>query len=356
MTSGATLFPGDKVRLGANSTAALQFGKNLVSATSRTEFVVRPVGITLRGGRIQVRTGSGESFAVGAPFFNLTIVSPGGGASSAEIRPGGAHAQVSSVAGAAELTAAGSDLPYKLRAGETVTVDAASGNAPAADPQAGRGAATPSAGKVASLVPQVQIDRSSTTSVANVSTQVFWNDNLRSGPTGRARIELNDGSLLSLGSNSVMRVVQHDAKAQQTTLDLAVGRMRGQIVKLTRPGSKFEIRTPMGVAGLVGTDFSLFVTPDYAELMVFSGAVRFTPTSNVQAVTANAGMKARIFKSGMIEGPSPETPDEIQTAENLTNAPKTPVQNVSIPGVHGALMPTVIVSVATGTAVIGIGA
>ncbi|MGD0908695.1 MAG: FecR family protein [Candidatus Acidiferrales bacterium] len=351
MTAGATLFPGDVVQLGAGSTAALQFGKNLVLATSFTEFVIEPAGVSLRSGRMQVRASSGDSFAISGPFFNLSIVSPAGGASSVEIRVGGAHAQVSTVAGAAELTAAGSNVRYKLHPGETATLDGTTG-----DPQANQGAAKLAAGKISSLVPQVQIDRSSATSVADVSTQVLWNDDLRSGPTGRARIALNDGSLLNLGSNSEMRVVQHDAKAQQTTLDLAVGRMRGQVVKLTRPGSKFEIRTPMGVAGLVGTDFSLFVTPEYTELMVFSGVVRFTPILSGPTATVNAGMKIHILRSGMIEGPSPATPDDIQTAQNLTNAPKPPLQSLSIPGVHGVLMPTVIVSVAAGAAVAGIGA
>jgi ferric-dicitrate binding protein FerR (iron transport regulator) len=361
MTACATLFPGDVVQLGAGSTTALQFGNNLVFATSLTEFVVGSAGVSLRSGRIQVRAGSGESFAVNGPFFNLNIASPAGGASSAEIRVGGAHVQISEVAGAAELTAAGSNVRYRLHAGETATLDATSGNATAgnaatADPQGSQGATQPAAGKVSSLVPQVQIDRSSATSVANVSTQVFWNDDLRSGPTGRARIALIDGSLLNLGSNSEMRVIQHDAKAQQTTLELAVGRMRGQIVKLTRPRSKFEIRTPMGVAGLVGTDFSLYVTSEYTELMVFSGAVRFTPILDGPAATANAGMKVRVLRSGMIEGPSPAMPDEIQTAQNLTDAPKTPVPNATTAGGNVPVIPTVIVSVASGTAVVGIGA
>jgi ferric-dicitrate binding protein FerR (iron transport regulator) len=361
MASGATLFPGDVVQLGASSTVALQFGKNLVFATSLTELVVGPAGVSLRSGRIQVRAGSGASFAVSGPFFNLNIASPAGGASSVEIRVGGTQAQVSTIAGAAELIAAGSNAHYNLHAGETATLDATTGSATAEDaatagPQASQDATKRAAGKVSSLVPQVQIDRSSVTSVAGISTQVFWNDDLRSGPTGRARVALNDGSLLNLGSNSEMRVVQHDAKAQQTTLDLTIGRMRGQVVKLTRPGSKFEIRTPMGVAGLVGTDFSLFVTSDRTELMVFEGVVRFTPILNGPAVTVTAGMKILISRLGTIEGPSSATPDEIQTAQNLTNAPKVPVQSVSIPGAQASVMPTVIVSVAAGAAVIGIGA
>jgi ferric-dicitrate binding protein FerR (iron transport regulator) len=366
MAAGATLFPGDVVRLGEGSSAALQFGRSLVLVNSLTEFVVGPAGVTLLRGHVQVRAGAGESFAVSGPFFALNIGPSRDVVGLADIQLGGTHARVSTVAGVVKLSAAGSEVPYELHAGEAATLDVTPGNAattgslatsaPGATPQDGQGAANPSAGKVSSVAPQVQIDHASVTSIASTSTQVFWNDNLRSGPTGRARISLNDGSLLNLGSNSEMRVVQHDAKAQQTTLDLAVGRMRGQVVKLTRPGSKFEIRTPVGVAGLVGTDFSLFVTADYTELTVFSGIVRFTPLAAGAAANVNAGMTIRILRSGVVEGPSPSTPEEVQTAQSLTDVPKVPVQVASVAGAQVSAMPVVIVSVAAATAAIGIGA
>jgi hypothetical protein len=118
-------------------------------------------------------------------------------------------------------------------------------------------------------LPDVQIGRASQQMVASIAAPVYWNDDLRSGPAGRARASLIDGSLLNLGSNSELHVLQHDAQAQQTSLDLAVGRRRGQVVKLFRPGANFEIRTPTGVAGLVGTDFYLLATADYTELLAF---------------------------------------------------------------------------------------
>ena len=206
MASGATLFPGDIVRLGTASSAALQFGKDLVLAAPLTEFVVEPAGVSLRSGRLQVRASGGESFAVSGPFFHVNIASSGGAPGSAEIRVGGTHAQVSAVAGAAELTAAGSATPYKLHAGETATLDAA-----ARDAADGQGAASPAAGQVSRLLPQVQIDRASQHLVAAVSAPLYWNDDLRSGPTGRARVALKDGSLLiwvrtrSCASCSMMR-------------------------------------------------------------------------------------------------------------------------------------------------------
>jgi hypothetical protein len=313
MAAGATLFPGDVIRLGEASTAALRFGDSLVLAAPLTELVVEPAGVSLRNGRLQVRAGGEESIAISGPFFHVSLAVFGGIPSSAEIRLAGKSAQVSAVAGAADLLAAGSVAPYRLHAGETANLDAAGGDA-----SPGQGAANPSAGQVSRLVPQVQIDRASDHIVAAVSDRIYWNDELRSGPTGRARIILKDGSQLNLGSDSSLRILQHDAQAQQTSIDLLVGRMRGQITKLTRPGAKFEIHTPVGVAGLVGTDFSLFVTDDYVDLEVFDGVVRFT-TTNGQSASVTAGMKLRVSKAGTFEGPSPATPQDLQIARDLTD-------------------------------------
>jgi hypothetical protein len=347
MVSGATLFPGDVVTLGAASSVALQFGKSLVLAAPQTQFVVESEGVNLRSGRLQVRSGNGYAFPVSGPFFHVNVVSSPGGAGSADILVNGKDANVSVVSGVAGLTAEGIDIPYELHAGETATLDANDG-LPA------QGAATPAAGQVSRLLPQVQIDRASQQMVAAISAPVFWNDDLRSGPTGRAHVTLTDGSQLYLGSNSTMRVLQHDAQAQQTSLDLLIGRLRGLVIKLSRPGSNFEIRTPVGVAGLVGTDFSLEVTPDYVELMVFEGAVRFTIFSSGQAITVPAGMKLRISRAGNSDGPQIATPLEIQTAKDLTAIPAIPVQNAQADKKNKPLAP-ILISISTGSATIGIG-
>jgi ferric-dicitrate binding protein FerR (iron transport regulator) len=345
--AGATLFPGDVIRLGEASTAALRFGNSLVLAAQDTELVVESEGVTLHNGYLQVRTGGGEPFAISGPFFHVNIAASGGGPSSAEIRLGGMRAQVSAVAGAADLTAGGSAASYRLRAGETATLDAAGGDA-----FPGQGPASPAAGQVSRMVPQVQIDRASQHLVAAVSDRIYWNDGLRSGPTGRAHVALTDGSQLNLGSDSSLRILQHDAQGQQTSLDLLVGRMRGKITKLTRPGAKFEIHTPVGVAGLVGTDFSLLVSDDYTELIVFDGAVRFT-TLNGQSATVTTGMMLRVSREGTIQGPSPATPQEVQIAQNLTDITGPVSQGTAVAATR-PLAP-VVVTLSGAAVAIGIG-
>jgi hypothetical protein len=61
MSSGATLFPGDEVRLGATSSIALQVGKNLVLAAPQTQFTIELSGVTLRSGSLEVRGSGAEA-------------------------------------------------------------------------------------------------------------------------------------------------------------------------------------------------------------------------------------------------------------------------------------------------------
>lgn len=311
MTADATLFPGDVLRLGENSTAALQFGNNAVLVAPLTELVVESQSVKLRNGHLQIRVHGTEPFIVSGPFFQLNVAGTAGIAGSAEIKLGGTRAEVSALAGTSEITSAGS-TPYKLRAGESAALEAGT-EPPSTDSSAGQ-----LAGKVSRLIPQVQIDRASQQVVAQVSSALYWNDELRSGPGGRAHVTLKDGSQLNLGSDSSLRILQHDAQAQQTSLDLLVGRVRGKIAKLTRPDGKFEIHTPMGIAGLVGTDLSLAVANDVTKLMVFEGTVRFTTLSG-QAIMVTAGKMIRISKTGTVVGPVEFAPQDAVTAQSLTD-------------------------------------
>src|ERR1700737_5397000 len=106
---GATLFRGDIVTLGAHSSAALQFANDMVLAAPGTELVVESEGITLRGGRVQIRLAGADSFAVSGPFFRVSVAPSGGTAGSAAFLVGGTQAQVLAVAGTDDPTAAGTE-------------------------------------------------------------------------------------------------------------------------------------------------------------------------------------------------------------------------------------------------------
>src|SRR5579859_6211067 len=158
------------------------------------------------------------------------------------------------------------------------------------------------AGSIAALDPAATRNGSN----AALHDQVQWNDQLETNASGRLRVNLRDGSLLSLGSDSKMRVIQHNAAAQQTTLELLYGRLRSQVVKLTQPGSKFEVRTPTSVAGVIGTDFLLIATADKTTVVVFSGVVQMTPLNGAggapntsQSVSVNPGQQVEVSATGV---------------------------------------------------------
>jgi hypothetical protein len=85
--------------------------------------VVDSEGVSLGNGRLQARTNGTESFAVSGAFFRVRLAAEGGLPNSTEIRVEGARAQITAVAGDAEVTAAGSTTAFKLHAGETATLD-----------------------------------------------------------------------------------------------------------------------------------------------------------------------------------------------------------------------------------------
>ncbi len=110
------------------------------------------------------------------------------------------------------------------------------------------------AGTITAAVPVGHVVRAQQTLDAVRGAGVFWADVVRTEHGGRARIELSDGSLLNVGSDSSLTIARHDPGAGQTWLELVYGRVRAKVTHLTRPSGRFEIRTPVAVTGVQGTE------------------------------------------------------------------------------------------------------
>jgi hypothetical protein len=134
---------------------------------------------------------------------------------------------------------------------------------------------SPSAGKITTVLPIVNVMHGPQQIAASTSQEVFWGDIINTGHLARARVALNDGSVLSVGSDSNLTIAKHDAAEQQTNLELNYGRVRASAVKLVKPKANFQIRTPTGVAGVVGTDFAVETDNDTTRVVVYEGKVRF---------------------------------------------------------------------------------
>jgi ferric-dicitrate binding protein FerR (iron transport regulator) len=144
------------------------------------------------------------------------------------------------------------------------------------------------AGAISALIPSAT--RNSVP--AKVKDDLVWNDLLKTEQKGRVRASLTDGSILSLGSNSELRVVQHDAASQQTSLEMDFGKVRSKVVKITQPNGKFEMKTANAVIGVIGTDFFVSYEPNKTTVICYTGKVWVQPIGDAKVVK-NSGQSTQ---------------------------------------------------------------
>jgi hypothetical protein len=175
------------------------------------------------------------------------------------------------------------------------------------------------AGQISRAIPDVAIARGTQQLPAPVKALVDWGDVVKTGYGGRARVALDDGSVLNVGSSSTLTVTQHNAAAQQTQIELTYGRMRSQVVKQTKPNSKFEVHTAVGVAGVVGTDFFLGYMNGLFQIIVYEGHVKFCNLDGI-CVDVLAGQIATIRNGHEApDQPGQATPSELTDAAIATS-------------------------------------
>jgi ferric-dicitrate binding protein FerR (iron transport regulator) len=188
------------------------------------------------------------------------------------------------------------------------------------------------AGEVSRVIPAVSIARGVKTISASAKTVVDWLDVVNTQASARARVALDDGSVLNVGSDSSIKVLKHDGGAQQTELELTYGKIRSQAQKITKPDGKFEVRTPAGVAGVVGTDF--FTGFDNStgtmNVIVFEGIVKVCNLAGV-CVIVKAGQMTSVRSNDSTgpQAPTQATLDVLVDAGTTTDVGgKVGVQNV----------------------------
>jgi ferric-dicitrate binding protein FerR (iron transport regulator) len=174
------------------------------------------------------------------------------------------------------------------------------------------------AGEISRVIPSVSIARGSEKITASAKSVVNWKDEVDTQANARARIGLDDGSVLNVGSESAIRVLQHDAGAQQTELELTYGKIRAQAQKIAKPDGKFEVRTPAGVAGVVGTDFytAFDASTGTMTVAVFEGVVKVCNLAGV-CVLVKAGYITNV-RSGDNSAPTPPMQAALSTLTAAT--------------------------------------
>lgn len=217
------------------------------------------------------------------------------------------------------------------------------------------------AGQISALIPAATKNEQAT----KAKDELDWNDLLKTAASGRVRAGLDDGSILSVGSNSELRVLQHNTSSQQTSLELSAGRLRSKVVKITQPNGKFEVHTPNAVIGVIGTDFYVQYDSNKTTVICYSGVVSVTPLGGAHANNnpSNAGNAVTLAAGQMVEVTTEvppggfqaqSTPPEVQHATiSSTDVPDLPPPATAgvTPAWHWALLMGAFAGAAVGLAV-----
>jgi len=182
------------------------------------------------------------------------------------------------------------------------------------------------AGHITALVPQDTVVREEQSIPAAKDMELRWLDVVKTDSAGRVRIELADGSVLSLSSEAQLRILRHDVRRQQTILELLYGRLLATAMRIGKSSGKFDVKTPTAVVGVVGTRFGVKVDPESTDVLCKEGAVsvRNADPDVVGEVVVRAGEFTHVERGKPPSPPAPASPERIRAGEDATAIPNTP--------------------------------
>jgi hypothetical protein len=282
---GTALFAGDIVTTGKDAAAVINLRSATVATLTENGEVAlsRDAGssvVNLKKGTLTVRNESRQPSRVDVLGASVVVQAEGGFPAMCRIAYAGRTAGVFAERGRVEIR--GKGAPFILAPGKSARLEAGR-------PQA----AGQLAGKVSNAIPDETLQHPGQTAevLLKLNDAVSWEDVVRTLRTGRVRIALLDGSFLNVGARSVMKITKHDAQSQQTEIELQLGRLRGEVVKITKSGGGFQVRTQTAVIGVVGTIFVIEAFRNLTRVFCLDGmlAVQNINPAIVGQVTLHAG-------------------------------------------------------------------
>jgi ferric-dicitrate binding protein FerR (iron transport regulator) len=277
-----TVFQGDVINTGSSSSAIMNFHSGVIATLSEDSEVALAWdnSLNVRRGAVVVRANGQQPTRVSVFGVSVFVQAEGGFPAICRVAAAGRTAAIFNDGGRVEVHGAGP--PLLLPKGKYVQLEAGS-------PQGG----VQKAGTVNNAIPAETVQRRGQTTEIPLKIQdpVNWEDVVKTLKTGRVRIALLDGSFLNIGARSQMRITKHDPQSQQTEVEMTVGRLRGEVVKLTKPGASFEVKTQTAVIGVVGTVFLVQAAPNMTRVHCIEGlvSIRNINPAIIGSATLHAG-------------------------------------------------------------------
>jgi len=313
--SGTAVFAGDVVvtEKGSVAVVTLRSGDTAGLAPESELSLTGGDGkprLSLRRGALVVRAMGVQPVHVEVLGTPVSVQGEGGFPAICSVAAVGRSAAILNEGGRVEIHGAGA--PLLLPKGKSVQWEAG-------HPQA----AGQLAGKVNRAIPEETVQHSGQTNQLplKLDDPVNWEDWVRTFKNGRVQIKLLDGSMLNVGARSELRVTKHDPTSGQTAIEMTVGRMRADVVKLTdKPNGSFQVRTQSAVIGVVGTTFIVWATDKFTHVWCIEGQVTVQGVAAAAGqVTLGPGQQTHVPAGGSPGAPAQVAEAEVQAQMALTD-------------------------------------
>jgi len=180
---------------------------------------------------------------------------------------------------------------------------------------------------------------------------VFMGDKVATDFEGRAKLLLDDRSVVSLGPKSEMELTAlRSPEVPKTSVKLLFGRLWANVQKIVGADAKFDVATPNAVAGVRGTSFMVEAGPAGSSFTVINGTVvvndkllqalqQMMPNGNISTLppTAISELVNSFSQSGqMTEG---ERLARLEALDKTLNPPTNQGDNFLVPNNNASLPP-----------------
>jgi len=160
---------------------------------------------------------------------------------------------------------------------------------------------------------------------AKINLSVYLKDIIRTKTDSKAEITFKDGTVLRIAPRSRVDISEYlsDSDTVKATINLPRGKVAAYVsetavkkIKDSPSANKFEIKTPIAVAGVRGTNYLVAHYPTYSTVLVLTGQVYcYNVHFPENVVILNAGQMTVIKEKMMPAPPTSLTPPQIQREE-----------------------------------------
>ncbi|MEJ2568558.1 MAG: FecR family protein, partial [candidate division WOR-3 bacterium] len=140
----------------------------------------------------------------------------------------------------------------------------------------------------------VVIKRADSTIIPTIGMEVLDEDTIITNDSSRAEILYADSSTLYIDENSSIAT----SGAEKRSVFISVGRVWAKIKKLIK-GESFEVKNPLSVSGVMGTEFEVSYMDDESVVRVVEGEVNTQDRQTGRQVVLQKERSARIRRTAL---------------------------------------------------------